>query len=84
MLKYQGPVLDVAWWEEEGKLVVRAARFFYELWDGTELEDIVDQVCLGYVVDPEAVLPLTAPRRHWVEWEEWMEEKRGVPVFARV
>ena len=84
MLKYQGPVLDVAWWEEEGKLVVRAAQFFYELWDGTELEDIVDQVCLGYLVDPEAVLPLTAPRRHWVEWEEWVEEKRGVPVFARV
>lgn len=30
------------------------------------------------------MLPLTAPQRHWVEWEEWVEEKRGVPVFERV
>lgn len=84
MLEYQGPVLDVAWWEEADKLVVRASRFYYELWNRTEREDVVDEVCLGYLVEPDAVLPVTAPERHWVEWEEWVEERRGVPVFERV
>ena len=76
MLKYQGPLLDVAWLEEEKRLLVRAAEMYYEIWEEGEWADVVDRVCFGYRLDPVAILPISATDRNWVEWEGWEESEK--------
>ena len=78
-LKYQGPRLDVAWLEEDRALLVRAAGMVYEIWEGDEYREGVDQVCFGYPVDPSAILPITAPAVNWTGFEQWFERDEPEP-----
>lgn len=79
MLKYQGPAVDLAWWEEEQVFVVRARQMHYEVWKREpspdtgrrELDDIVDGVVFGYRLPPEALVFPAARNEHWSSWEQW-------------
>lgn len=79
MLKYQGPALDLAWWEQEKVFIVRARQMHYEVWKPAaetgkmEYVDIVDGVVFGYLLPPEALIFPAARDEHWSYWEQWHE-----------
>ncbi len=86
-LKYQGPIVDLAWLASQRRLVARASGLYYERRQDDELEQSVDQVTFGYLLAPREILLPTAPDLHWVQWEEWFEadgEERMSPVFRQL
>lgn len=94
MLKYQGPNMDIAWLEDEKKFVVRAKQMVLEKWDpdpwtappGVEpnFVDIIDDVTLGFLLDPELLCVVKRPEIHRIDWERRYDEPyvpEDFPVF---
>ncbi|MEM6795780.1 MAG: hypothetical protein AAF725_17525 [Acidobacteriota bacterium] len=93
LLKYQGPSLDVAWFE--GRLLVRAKQMVLERWrvdpwsggKASDRLDIIDNVSICFALEPGFLSLFEAPEQHFAKWgqcekrfEEWSLEDRR-PLF---
>ncbi len=76
--------MDLAWLDAEERVVVRAAKMYYEVWEPGESRDIVDGVTFTFLLEPSEFLPLAEPAAHWRDWAAWEDDDgsaRPEPVF---
>jgi hypothetical protein len=88
MQKYQGPSIDVAAIDGPNmSLVVRISGLYHEVCAWGDHVDVEELPTFAYEMPWADLVPVTAPRWHYRQWEEWWriedEQQKQPFVFQR-